>query len=715
MQANRVAGLLLLLPIAGLLGQTPGSRVLFSFQREQDIAAIKAVNVRLERVAGHAAGGEYSLAVTIQPGERPGITLRPGAQSWDWRPFGALALNVANGSASPVELTIQVEDAAGASTKGSFRLRASGQAQVALLVNSPSPLDLGMRGPAAIPHYRLASSDYRQIDLSRVRSIAIEFSKTTTPRKVLISAVRLIPGNSYDKIVDPLGQFALDEWPGKMRDESGFAAQRAAEEATIAANPVLPGRDEFGGWAVGPALEATGFFRATKREGKWWLVTPSGHLFLSFGLNSITTTEGDTITQEREQMFQWLPSKGDPLAAHYGENREWEALQLKIKHHMGQSFNFYTANLQRKFGAGWYEAWKKESLARLRAWGYNTIGNWSDPQLYAAKQVPYTATVDPWPAVTKDSKPQFAEVPSGNDYWKLMADPFDPRYSAALDRGIREAALKYRDDPWCLGYFIDNEMSWGSMKDERSRYGLALGTLHLKADSPAKRAFVGRLKGKYVDVARLNAAWGTQFDSWQSLLDKPFEPAGALGDALREDLRAFSFEFARQYFRTVIGILKKYDPNHLYLGPRFAWHTRESVQACGELCDVVSFNIYRPKVVPSEWAVLEGIDKPVLIGEYHMGALDRGMFHTGLVPAEDQADRARMYQEYVRSVVDHPLMVGCHYFKYADEPLTGRPGDGENYNIGAVSVTDTPYAEFIKAARAVNAEAYQRRAGLSAR
>jgi hypothetical protein len=164
----------------------------------------------------------------------------------------------------------------------------------------------------------------------------------------------------------------------------------------------------------------------------------------------------------------------------------------------------------------------------------------------------------------------------------------------------------------------------------------------------------------------------------------------------------------------VTGILKKYDPNHLYLGPRFAWHTRESVEACGELCDVVSFNVYRPKVVPSEWTVLDGIDKPVLIGEFHMGALDRGMFHTGLVPSEDQADRARMYQEYVRSVADHPLLVGCHYFKYADEPLTGRPGDGENYNIGLVSVTDTPYPEFLAAAKAVHAEAYQRRAGSAA-
>ena len=33
----------------------------------------------------------------------------------------------------------------------------------------------------------------------------------------------------------------------------------------------------------GPSMQATGFFRAAKEKGKWWLVTPSGHLFLSFG------------------------------------------------------------------------------------------------------------------------------------------------------------------------------------------------------------------------------------------------------------------------------------------------------------------------------------------------------------------------------------------------------------------------------------------------
>lgn len=672
MRKSRIAGLLVLLPISGLLAQS----------------------------------------LFLWPGIPPSRVMLRKAGVLDCSRLRAIAFHVRNGNNEAIPLSLEVKDATGAATKGTIKIRARGDEAVALPLNSPDPLEMGVRGPAAIPGYRLFYSDYHRIDASHVYSVVLRLPGHALASNVTVGDVRLIAGNTYERIVDPFGQFALDKWPGKVEKESEFAERRTAEEAVIAASPRLPDRDEYGGWAAGPTLNATGFFRAAKRDGKWWLVTPGGHLFLSFGVNSLNTIEGDTITEGREQMFQWLPAKGDPLAAHYRENRDWEALGLKIKHNMGQSFNFYSANLQRKYGDKWYEAWKAATLTRLASWGFNTIGNWSDPQLYG-KRMPYTVTIDPWPADGGDKKPKFAEVASGNDYWKRMADPFDPRYAEALDSGIRSQALEHSDDPWCLGYFVDNEMSWGSMKDERSRYGLALGALSLNADSPAKRAFVNSLQTKYGEIAKMNRAWSKRLASWQALLNSPFQPGGDLNAGLKEDLRAFGKDFARQYFRVVTGTLKKYDSNHLYLGPRFAWHTRESVEACGELCDVVSFNIYRPKVVPSEWNVLDGIDKPVLIGEFHMGALDRGMFHAGLVPAEDQADRARMYQEYIRSVVDHPLMVGCHYFKYADEPLTGRPGDGENYNIGLVSVTDTPYPEFLAAAGAVHAEAYRRRSGVA--
>jgi hypothetical protein len=132
--------------------------------------------------------------------------------------------------------------------------------------------------------------------------------------------------------------------------------------------------------------------------------------------------------------------------------------------------------------------------------------------------------------------------------------------------------------------------------------------------------------------------------------------------------------------------------------------------ACAEICDVISFNIYAPKLNHDTYRFLLPLDKPVIIGEFHFGALDRGMFHPGLVAAANQRERARMYEEYVNSVLDHPLFVGCHWFQYMDQPLTGRWFDGENYNIGFVSITDTPYPEMVAAARRVHGQMYRRRA-----
>ena len=157
--------------------------------------------------------------------------------------------------------------------------------------------------------------------------------------------------------------------------------------------------------------------------------------------------------------------------------------------------------------------------------------------------------------------------------------------------------------------------------------------------------------------------------------------------------------------------MKKSDPNHLYLGCRFAGFTPESVAAAAEYNDVMSFNVYRVTLVPSEWKVLDGIDRPTLVGEFHFGATDRGLFDPGLIAVANQVARGEAYQAYVRSVLDHPLFVGCHWFQYVDQPLLGRAMDGENANVGFVDVTDTPYPEMIDAARKVHGEMYTRRFG----
>ncbi|MYF03494.1 MAG: hypothetical protein F4230_00325, partial [Holophagales bacterium] len=43
-------------------------------------------------------------------------------------------------------------------------------------------------------------------------------------------------------------------------------------------------RDRFGGW-TGLKFGATGFFRTEHDGRRWWLVTPEGHAFISWGVN----------------------------------------------------------------------------------------------------------------------------------------------------------------------------------------------------------------------------------------------------------------------------------------------------------------------------------------------------------------------------------------------------------------------------------------------
>jgi hypothetical protein len=142
------------------------------------------------------------------------------------------------------------------------------------------------------------------------------------PRSLLIGGLRLVGSASgraeYKGIVDAFGQFTRADWPGKVGEASELGQQRKAEEAELAASPGPPDRDEFGGWTKGPTMDATGYFSTAKARGRWWLVSPSGHLFLSFGIDAIRMGE-PTIVRPRSEMFAWLPASGEPLAKHYSK------------------------------------------------------------------------------------------------------------------------------------------------------------------------------------------------------------------------------------------------------------------------------------------------------------------------------------------------------------------------------------------------------------
>jgi hypothetical protein len=134
--------------------------------------------------------------------------------------------------------------------------------------------------------------------------------------------------------------------------------------------------------------------------------------------------------------------------------------------------------------------------------------------------------------------------------------------------------------------------------DPREYYALAINTLALGSENSAKSALATQLIETYREPERLAQAWGIALTSWDELRSAGFvlPPASFDNPAVIRDLAAFTRRFAEAYFRTVAEALRRHDPDHLYLGSRFAWRTREAVAACAHWCDVVSFNLYKRSI-----------------------------------------------------------------------------------------------------------------------
>jgi hypothetical protein len=484
--------------------------------------------------------------------------------------------------------------------------------------------------------------------------------------------------------IDTFGQYKHKDWPGKVHSLAELQQRREAEARELAAQSGPQDWNPYGGWAGGPTLQATGFFRVEKHRGKWWLVDPDGRLFFSHGVDCVRMLDTTPI-EERATWFEDVPvdkpefkeflSKGHTLKGHYAGRSP-------------QCFSFAAANMKRKYGEDWTAAYADTAHRRLRSWGLNTIANWSDASVFLMRRTPYTDTLGS----------RGARMIEGSEgYWAKFPDVFDASFRDGIRRAVEGKRTTSANDPWCLGYFSDNEMSWG---DDTA---LALAALKSPPDQAAKKEFLADLKAKYSDVARLNAAWGTRHASWDALLESREAPDK---QQAREDLTAFATKTAETYFRTVREAIKTVAPNQLYLGCRFAWVNDLAAIAAGKFCDVVSYNLYRRSVADFKYP---GGDKPLIIGEFHFGALDRGVFHTGLVPVENQAARAQTYRDYVLGAARHPLFVGTHWFQWKDEPTTGRVLDEENYQIGLLDVADTPYAETIAATRDVGTRLYRLR------
>ena len=684
------------LVLAAIPAIAHADQVLFDFGKDFDLTGVQAQDVTPTKTMNGAVPALHIASRHDQ--EWPGITLVAPAGSWDLSAYGHVAIDVKNLDNSGVTVCCRVDntgaDGMSNCNTGTLTLKAgeSGVLETTFTPRVPGRNDVklfGMRG------YPINSQVLGTIDTSKVTQLVVFTPKPDADHRFEISNIRAggastaIPVPPADKpffpFIDTFGQYIHRDWPGKTHSLDELKASVAVEDADLAKHPGPENWDKYGGWNTGPVLHATGFFRTEKVQGKWWLVDPDGHLFFSHGIDCVCA-EQSTPTAERDGWFQDFP----------GDQPEFKQFIIPRAfalhgHYAGQNvqaFSFDSATLLRKYGPTWKIAWAQVTQRRLRSWGLNTIANWSDRRVAAMDKTPYTATTGTGGKMIEGSQ----------GYWGKFPDPFDPDFKEALSKRMANDPAK--GDPWCIGYFVDNEMSWG---DDTS---LSLGAIQSPPDQAAKIAFVADLKAKYETIDRLNEAWGTQHASWDALLQSRQAPDPKKAHA---DLTTFYTRIAEQYFKTVRNAVKAAAPNQLYLGCRFAWVNTLAAEAAAKYCDIVSYNLYRKSVADFQFP--GKADVPLIIGEFHFGALDRGMFHTGLVALTSQDERAKTYKDYLHSVLRSPAFVGCGWFQYQDEPTTGRVYDEENYQIGFIDCADTPYRETIEASREVGNEMYRYRMG----
>ncbi|MDR3199297.1 MAG: hypothetical protein LBU34_15625 [Planctomycetaceae bacterium] len=492
--------------------------------------------------------------------------------------------------------------------------------------------------------------------------------------------------DEFFPMIDRFGQFKHEDWRGKVYSEDELKKNIALEAEDLAKYSGTKNRNQYGGYTAAPKLTATGHFRVEKIDGVWWFVDPEGSLFWSHGTDCVVAGNGVTPITDREFYFEELPDKENPKFKNCYGKGSWAPHNYYEGRGVYTTFNFTLSNLIRKYGDDWQKIFAELAHQRLKSWGMNTIANWSDSKIYNLRKTPYTATMG------SGGK----SIAGSGGYWGKFPDPFSKEFEDSVTKNAEKLAETTANDSWCLGYFVDNEISWGS---ERS---LAIGAITSPPDQPAKVVFLNDLKTKYDnDIAELNTVWGTNYANWEALSNSTGKPNETKA---KEDLDAFHKRICEKYFKTIRDALKRVAPNKLYFGCRFAWVNETAIRVSAEYCDVISFNKYQRDLKGFE--LPQGIDKPVIIGEFHFGALDRGMFHTGLVSTESQEKRAEAYENYVRSALEHPQIIGTHWFQYGDQATTGR-GDGENYQIGLLSVTDTPYPETIDAVRRVGYALYE--------
>lgn len=390
-------------------------------------------------------------------------------------------------------------------------------------------------------------------------------------------------------------------------------------------------------------------------NGKYWFVDPKGKQFLSIGINNIVPE----------------PFRPRPGTHYYNP----VANQFK----------------------GDFSAWKQDVFKLLQEHGFNTIGAWSDGRLLDG---PLAGTICLYVAGHAQDR---------------CLDGLRPGFEDRVSDNAKIILDHYPCLENVLGVFLDNEMPWYGHAPwgEIPNYTLLETALSLPVEDGARQAALNFLQARYPSMEELSKAWGKSVSSWDQV--NVDYARSCMNEQAMADREAFLELAADAFYQTACRTVHELMPAVLILGTRFAGYApRPVVEACGRYCDVISFNNYRadaaadPEMLARFW--IWGGKKPLMVTEYSWRAWENtsGNPNTGGAGSvvETQAMRGEHYQNYVADLLAWPMVIGAHWFEFADQSPQGR-FDGENSNYGVVDIHHRPYTLLLSAMKITNRQIHQ--------
>jgi hypothetical protein len=525
-----------------------------------------------------------------------------------------------------------------------------------------------------------------RVDLSKVDRMKFYINRKSeqtarfclTPVMATADEVPLIlhPVLPQGKLLDALGQSTLHEWPGKTPDVETMISQLRARLEN--ANDTFPAHfSPWGGLKNRKIDQGTGFFRVHQDQDRWWLVDPDGHLFWSAGIDSVRVdTSGNYYLLE------------DALEFYPKEQEEFEEIFSK-RGEQGH-INYLAANFIRAFGKeNWRDRWATMALDELKRLRFNTVGNWSEWEYASKAAFPYV-------------RPMSFSAQKTPYVYRDFPDVFHPEFENEA-QAYAQTLSDTVDDPALIGYFMMNEPNWAF-----SRELPAAGMLYNSDESATRNQLLAFLKEKYPSAEKLAESWKMAVD-FAAIAKGKWK--GDFSPEALADLEAFSEIMVEKYFGTLSQSCKAVDPNHLNLGIRYQGVPPKWAVNGMKSFDVFSMNNYREKV-PFEVTkeINELLEMPVIIGEWHFGALDVGLPASGIGHVRTQADRGKAYRVYFEDAAANPNCIGVHWFVLYDQSAIGR-FDGENYNIGFLDICHQPHQPLCEAAIRSHEALYEIAAG----